>query len=79
MSQAKDLFSQTLFSDVLALDDRTPFTEAFDWEAQGMSHPVLVAGEGPGILLMHELPGFVPEFWRLAHWLVAAGLCARAL
>jgi dienelactone hydrolase len=73
MSQAKDLFSHTLFADVLALDDRTPFTEAFDWDAQGMAHPVLVAGQGPGVILMHELPGFVPEFWRLAHWLVGAG------
>jgi len=62
-----------LFADVLAQDDRTPFTNVFDWEAQDMAHPVLVAGEGPGVILMHELPGFVPEFWRLAHWLVGAG------
>lgn len=61
------------FSDVLATDVRTPFTEVFDLEAEGMSHPVLVAGEGPGVILMHELPGFVPEFWRLAHWIKAAG------
>ena len=62
-----------LYSDILARDDRTPFNSVFDWEAQGMAHPVLVKGEGPGIILMHELPGFVPEFWRLANWLVAAG------
>jgi len=61
------------FSDVLASDIRTPFTEVFDLEAEGMSHPVLVDGAGPGVILMHELPGFVPEFWRLAHWIKAAG------
>lgn len=73
MAQFENETRPALFADVLAQDDRTPFTNVFDWEAQGMAHPVLVAGKGPGIILMHELPGFVPEFWRLAHWLVAAG------
>lgn len=73
MAQFENETRPALFADVLAQDDRTPFTNVFDWEAQGMAHPVLVAGEGPGIILMHELPGFVPEFWRLAHWLVGAG------
>ena len=61
------------FADVLGVDDRTPFNAMFDFEAQGISHPVLVEGTGPAVLLMHELPGFVPEFWRLAHWIKAAG------
>jgi len=61
------------FGEILYTDDRTPFTEVFDFEAGGAAHPVLVAGEGPGVILMHELPGFVPEFWRLARWLTAAG------
>jgi len=61
------------FANVLGRDVRDPFVELFDFEAQGMAHPVLVAGQGPAVLLMHELPGFVPEFWRLAHWLVGAG------
>ncbi|PWE16790.1 dienelactone hydrolase [Marinicauda salina] len=61
------------FSDVLAKDDRTPFEEVFEFEAGGATHPVLVSGAGPGVILMHELPGFVPEFWRLARWIEAAG------
>ena len=73
MAQFEFESRQALYSDILAQDDRTPFATVFDWEAQGMAHPVLVKGEGPGIILMHELPGFVPEFWRLANWIVAAG------
>jgi dienelactone hydrolase len=61
------------FADILSVDDRTPFGEAFDFEADAMAHPVLVAGDGPGVILMHELPGFVPEYWRLANWLRLAG------
>ena len=60
-------------ADVLSVDDRTPFDEAFDFAADGMVHPVLTAGDGPGVILMHELPGFVPEFWRLANWLRRTG------
>ncbi|MFW6299574.1 MAG: dienelactone hydrolase family protein [Oceanicaulis sp.] len=66
------------FSDILHTDDRTPFTEVFDFEAEGMAHPVLVSGEGPGVILMHELPGFVSEFWRLARWIEAAGFRVHA-
>jgi len=73
MAQFEHEGPKALYSDILAQDDRSPFATVFDWEAQGMAHPVLVKGEGPGIILMHELPGFVPEFWRLANWLVAAG------
>jgi len=43
-----------------------------------MAHPVLVSGSGPGVILMHELPGFVPEFWRLARWIEAAGFTVYA-
>lgn len=32
----------------------------------GISHPVWSGGEGPPIILMHELDGFVPEFMQLA-------------
>jgi len=66
------------FADALARDDRRPFPDAFDFEAEGMAHPVLFAGEGPGVILMHELPGFVPEFWRLGRWLEAAGFSVFA-
>ena len=61
------------FADILHTDDRTPFAESFDFEAEGMAHPVLVSGDGPAVILMHELPGFVSEFWRLARWIEAAG------
>ena len=60
-------------SDALRSTDTTPFSRTYDFEAEGMAHPVFQAGEGPGVLLMHEMPGFVPQFWRLAHWLVRAG------
>ncbi len=66
------------FAEVLAKDDRTPFDQAFDFEAQGMAHPVMVSGEGPGVILMHELPGFVEHFWRLARWIEAAGFSVYA-
>jgi len=61
------------FAKILHADDRTPFSEHFDFEAEGMAHPVLVSGAGPAVILMHELPGFVSEFWRLARWIEAAG------
>lgn len=35
----------------------------------GIRHSVFEGGSGPGVLLMHELPGMTPEFWRLANWL----------
>ncbi len=61
------------FADILHTDNRTPFEDMFEFEAAGMAHPVLASGHGPGVILMHELPGFVSEFWRLAHWIEAAG------
>ncbi len=61
------------FADILAVDDRTPFDTVFDFDGAGMAHPVLASGHGPGVILMHELPGFVSEFWRLARWIEAAG------
>jgi dienelactone hydrolase len=70
---ARNLDMSLPFAAALATDIRDPFSEKFDFEDGGKAHPVLVKGEGPGIILMHELPGFVPEFWRLAHWLVEAG------
>jgi len=55
-----------------------PFTDKFLFENSGLSHPVYKEGEGPGVLLMHELPGMVPEFWRLAEWIIAAGFTVYA-
>lgn len=47
----------------------TPFTTQSLFEHDGIKHSVFKAGSGPGVLLMHELPGMTPEFWRLANWL----------
>lgn len=65
-------------SQVLTSDDTTPFDTLFNFEAEGMAHPVLVKGEGPAVILMHEMPGFVPQFWRLANWIVEAGFTVYA-
>ena len=46
-----------------------PFKERDLFRHQRMGHSVFKAGSGPGVLLMHELPGMTPEFWRLANWL----------
>ena len=47
----------------------TPFSEFERFERGSIRHSVFKSGEGPGVLLMHELPGMTPEFWRLANWL----------
>ncbi len=49
-----------------------PPQNAFDFSDGGIAHPVHVKGTGPGVVLMHEMPGMVPEFWRLANWIAAA-------
>lgn len=46
-----------------------PFKAHFIHEAHSIGHSVFHKGAGPGVLLLHELTGFTPEFWRLAHWL----------
>ena len=46
-----------------------PFIDHFRYDRDGICHSVFTAGTGPGVLLMHELPGMTPEFWRLANWL----------
>jgi len=40
--------------------------ELFEFEDAEMSHWVYVRGSGPGVLLMHELPGMVPQCVELA-------------
>jgi len=39
----------------------------------GMSHPVYVRGNGPGVLLMHELPGMAPQCVDLARIIAERG------
>jgi dienelactone hydrolase len=48
-------------------DHRKPFS------AHDITHDVLAAGQGPGVLLMHELPGVTPECLELATHVMAAG------
>jgi len=40
--------------------------ETFEHAADDMTHTVYVRGTGPGVLLMHELPGMVPQCVELA-------------
>lgn len=49
-----------------------------DWEAEefraaGLSRQVYRCGQGPGVVLIHELPGITPTVARLAEDLVGAG------
>ncbi|MEM6760152.1 MAG: alpha/beta fold hydrolase [Pseudomonadota bacterium] len=48
-----------------------PFTQWQTFQEGDICHSAFRAGRGPGVLLMHELPGMTPEFWRLANWLAA--------
>jgi dienelactone hydrolase len=47
--------------------------ERFDFARDGRTKPVYRRGQGPGVLLMHELPGMVPECVELARAIAAAG------
>ena len=40
--------------------------ETFEYADGGITHTVYVRGTGPGVLLMHELPGMVPQCVDLA-------------
>ncbi|WP_306249515.1 dienelactone hydrolase family protein [Parvularcula sp. IMCC14364] len=58
--------------------DYPPFATRELFKSDDITHPVYIDGTGPGVLLMHELPGMVPEFWRFAHWLKEAGFTVFA-
>lgn len=45
----------------------------FDFEADGVSKPVYRAGTGPAVVLIHELPGMVPECVELGRKIAAEG------
>lgn len=45
------------------------FEDHFTFDHDGICHTVFVSGSGPGVVLMHEMPGMTPEYWRLANWL----------
>jgi dienelactone hydrolase len=46
---------------------------SFTFEHQGITHQVYTLGEGPGVLLMHELPGMTTQCLDLARLLAAQG------
>ena len=46
-----------------------PLKEFDRFKHERIMHSVFKAGSGPGVILLHELPGMTPEFWRLANWL----------
>lgn len=45
----------------------TSFTHA------GRTKPVYVRGEGPAVIVIHEIPGITPKVTRFADWVVEAG------
>ncbi|MEQ1919110.1 MAG: dienelactone hydrolase family protein [Elusimicrobiota bacterium] len=50
-----------------------PGYERFDFTAGGVLKPVYRAGSGPGVVLIHELPGMVPECVELGRKIAAEG------
>lgn len=50
-----------------------PDLPSFTFEHQGITHPVFTIGTGPGVLLMHELPGMTPQCLGLARRLTEEG------
>lgn len=61
-----------------ALSGAEPFLTRFPFAHEDIAHDVYVEGKGPGVLVLHEMPGFIPEFWRFCHWLTAAGFAVYA-
>ena len=51
----------------LAGFDRSTFSHG------GQTRPVFSAGNGPGVIVIHEIPGITPEVSRFARWVVDAG------
>jgi dienelactone hydrolase len=43
------------------------------FEAAGFSHPVYRRGSGPGVIVVHEIPGITPSVLRFAEDVVDAG------
>lgn len=44
-----------------------------NFEHDGRRLPVFRAGDGPGVIVIHEVPGITPEVARFARWVVDAG------
>lgn len=50
--------------------------EEFSFSEDGVTREVYRRGEGPAVVVMHELPGLTPEVVRFANWVVDAGFTA---
>jgi len=44
-----------------------------EWAADGISHPTYRRGSGPGVIVVHEIPGITPTVARFAQEVVDAG------
>jgi dienelactone hydrolase len=40
---------------------------------QGIEKTVYIAGQGPAVIIIHEIPGITPQVHRFAKWVVEAG------
>jgi len=54
----------------MALDD---WTLGSHTDASGMTHPTYRRGSGPGVVIVHEIPGITPDVLAFAEEVVAAG------
>jgi len=54
-------------------DDRLEDFEQRQIELEGVSKPVHVAGEGPAVIVMAEMPGISPHVARFARWVREGG------
>src|SRR5262249_4368680 len=55
-------------------DFRPPRAETFDLKAgDPLTRDVYVSGQGPGVIIIHEIPGITPEVLRFARWVRGAG------
>ena len=50
--------------------------EQFDFESGPWTRPVYRKGSGPGVIIIHEMPGLHPEVVRFADRVVDAGMTA---
>ncbi len=53
--------------------EELPGFERFEFERDGRRKPVYRRGQGPGVILMHELPGMSPSCVELGRWIASAG------
>ena len=60
-------------ADALQDDDRLEDFVAREVSLLGETKRVYVLGTGPGVIVMHEIPGISPQVARFARWIADAG------